>query len=119
MRSMYEQTIRRLCAYQSGRETPKLKGSRYLWLKNPGSLSGLQQERLEQFRSQCLETAKAYQLKLAFQDHTLQTADHAVAYLRHWCGRSRRNCPLDVTQQSSGNNTLYYLFKLTCTITLN
>ena len=51
----------------------------YLWLKNPGHLSSRQQERLEQFRSQYLETAKAYQLKLAFQDLYLQIADHAVA----------------------------------------
>ena len=64
---------------------PELKGSRYLWLKNPGNLSGRQQEKLDQFRSQYLETAKAYQLKLAFQDLYLQTADDAVAYLRHWC----------------------------------
>lgn len=64
---------------------PELKGSRYLWLKNPGHLSGRQQERLEQFRSQYLETAKAYRLKLTFQDLYWQMADHAVAYLRHWC----------------------------------
>ncbi|MCX5977690.1 MAG: transposase [Coprothermobacterota bacterium] len=60
-------------------------------MKNPGNLSGRQQEKLDQFRSQYLETAKAYQLKLAFQDLYLQTADDAVAYLRHWCAWAARS----------------------------
>ena len=47
---------------------PELKKSRYLWLKNERNLTAAQQASLGTLRSMSLKTARAYHLRLAFQD---------------------------------------------------
>ena len=68
------------------KDHPELAGSRYIWLKNPGNLSANQKITLAAFdlpRSH-LKTARAYQIRLAFQDFYLQPPDQAEAYLNKW-----------------------------------
>lgn len=50
------------------KERPELKRSRYLWLKNQRNLSAGQQASLGSLTRTNLKTARAYQLRLAFQD---------------------------------------------------
>ena len=50
------------------KQRPELKGSRYLWLKNQRNLSPAQQASLGALRTMSLKTARAYHLRLAFQD---------------------------------------------------
>lgn len=65
---------------------PELKRSRYLWLKNPGSLSASQKERLESLSATNLLTAKAYQMRLNLQAlWDRRKPERAAAYLRRWC----------------------------------
>jgi transposase len=68
------------------KDRPELTGSRYVWLKNPDNLTVNQQEMLATFdlpRSH-LKTARAYRIRLAFQDLYLQPSDQANAYLDKW-----------------------------------
>ncbi|MBX6365718.1 MAG: ISL3 family transposase [Gemmatimonadetes bacterium] len=68
------------------RSRPELKGSRYVWLKNPENLTqrqlalldGLDLPRLN------LRTARAYHLRLAFQEFWDLEEDFAEAYLKRW-----------------------------------
>jgi transposase len=50
------------------KERPELKRSRYLWLKNERNLSAGQRASLGSLTRTNLKTARAYQLRLAFQD---------------------------------------------------
>lgn len=50
------------------KERPELKRSRYLWLKNQRNLSAGQRANLGSLTRLNLKTARAYQLRLAFQD---------------------------------------------------
>ena len=65
---------------------PELAGSRYVWLKNPDNLSPRQGDRLDAFDlpNSHLKTARAYEIRLAFQDLYNQPADQAEAYLKSW-----------------------------------
>ncbi|TJX16118.1 transposase [Tissierella creatinini] len=45
-----------------------LKNSRYLWLSNPEKLKEQQRNTLEKLSGMNLKTARAYRVKLAFQD---------------------------------------------------
>jgi transposase len=45
-----------------------LKGTRYIWLRNPENLSERQRATLEALPVRTLKTARAYQIRLAFQD---------------------------------------------------
>ena len=47
---------------------PCLKGSRYIWLKNPNNLTARQQNDLKTLSKENKHLAKAYQIKLTFQD---------------------------------------------------
>lgn len=72
---------------------PELKGSRYVWIKNPLSLSTdqiAQYDRLHLPRLN-LRTARAYHLKLNFQDLWLQPPAFAEAYLKDWYGWAIRS----------------------------
>ena len=67
-------------------EAPELAGSRYIWLKNPTNLTANQQNTLAMLdlpRSY-LKTAKAYQIRLAFQDLYLQPQEDAKKPLDKW-----------------------------------
>ena len=50
------------------KDRPELKKSRYLWLKNQRNLTAAQQASLDSLRNMSLKTARAYHLRLAFQD---------------------------------------------------
>ncbi len=68
------------------KDHPELTGSRYIWLKNQDNLTEAQKNQLATFnlpRSH-LKTAKAYQIRLAFQDLYNQPAEDAKAYLNKW-----------------------------------
>ena len=45
-----------------------LKSSRYLWLKNPGNLTNVQAATLSGLSRSKLKTARAYRMKLVFQE---------------------------------------------------
>ena len=74
--------VRRL----EGKDHPELKGSRYIWLKNPDNLTANQKNTLDALNlpKSHLKTAKAYQFRLAFQDFYLQPQEDAKKYLDKW-----------------------------------
>lgn len=65
---------------------PELTGTRYLWLKNPDNLSAHQRQKLETFDlTRChLKTARAYQIRLVFQDFFNQPPEDAELFLKRW-----------------------------------
>jgi len=66
------------------RERPELKKSRYLWLTNPENLKQRQQAALENLTQMKLKTARAYQLRLTFQDFWDLLQEDAEPFLRKW-----------------------------------
>jgi transposase len=68
------------------RERPELKRTRYAWLRNPEALRQHELALLDGIdpaRSN-LKTARAYRIKLAFQEFWELRADYAEAYLKRW-----------------------------------
>ena len=61
-----------------------LRGTRYIWLRNPDNLSERQRSTLEALPTRHLKTARAYQIRLAFQDLYEQPSDEAAGYLKTW-----------------------------------
>lgn len=62
-----------------------LKGTRYLWLRNPNSLSARQAAQLESLPMCTLKTGRAYQIKLAFQDlYQQESPEQAADFLKKW-----------------------------------
>ena len=62
-----------------------LKGTRYIWLRNPENLSHRQRATLDALPQHHLKTARAYQMKLAFQDlYAMETPEQAEAHLKRW-----------------------------------
>jgi transposase len=61
-----------------------LRGTRYIWLRNPDTLSERQRSTLEALPTRHLKTARAYQIRLAFQDLYEQPSDEAAGYLKTW-----------------------------------
>ena len=73
---------------------PCLKGSRYIWLKNPSKLTFRQQTDLKTLSKENRKLAKAYQMKLTFQDiyrhiYDKESADFAIQKWLSWAVRSR------------------------------
>jgi transposase len=67
------------------RNNPWPKGTRYLWLKNPGNLSVKQKDRLESLQELHSKTSRAYAIRLSFQDFFAQPdIDTARVYLKKW-----------------------------------
>lgn len=70
-----------------------LKGTRYLWIRNPENLSERQRTVLDALAHQHLKTARAWRIKLAFQDlYDMETPEQAAAHLKrcyHWATHSR------------------------------
>jgi len=63
----------------------ELKGTRYIWLRNPDTLSERQRATLDALPTRTLKTARAYQIRLAFQDMYAECGtDTATAYLKKW-----------------------------------
>jgi len=62
-----------------------LKNTRYLWLKRPKNLTARQQDLLDELLQQPLDTVRAYELSLRFDDfYELDDPDAAEEYLRRW-----------------------------------
>ncbi len=62
-----------------------LRGTRYLWLRNPDNLSERQRETLNGLPPRHLKTGRAYQIRLAFQDlYDQPSTEAAIAYLKKW-----------------------------------
>jgi len=62
-----------------------LRGSRYLWLRNPESLTARQRESLERIKSLDSKTARAYHIKLALRRFWEQPSlKEAEKYLKRW-----------------------------------
>jgi transposase len=68
------------------KDHPELSGTRYIWLKNMENLTPNQEQQMESFAlSRChLKTARAYQIRLAFQDLYNQPTEKAKDYLKEW-----------------------------------
>ncbi len=62
-----------------------LKGTRYIWLRNPDTLSDRQRATLDALPTRTLKTARAYQIRLAFQDlYSEGDPKSAANYLKQW-----------------------------------
>ena len=67
------------------KQRPEIKGSRYLWLKNPSNLSAEQSASLGSLTKLNLKTARAYQLRLAFQEiYRCPTRKWGELFLKRW-----------------------------------
>ena len=68
------------------KERPELKKSRYVWLTNPENLKKRQQEILENLDvpKLKLKTARAYQIRLTFQELYQQPKECAETFLKKW-----------------------------------
>src|SRR5471030_1237387 len=62
-----------------------LRGTRYIWLRNPANLSDRQQATLDSLPTRHLKTARAYQIRLAFQDlYDQPSAEAGASFLKKW-----------------------------------
>jgi len=62
-----------------------LKGTRYLWLRNPENLSDRQHAMLDALPKHHLKTARAWRMKLAFQElYDQPTPARAAGWLKRW-----------------------------------
>jgi len=67
------------------RSRPELKKSRYVWLRNVTNLSSSQRETRDSLAKTNLKTARAYQIRLAFQDlYDQPSTEAAVDHLKRW-----------------------------------
>jgi len=68
------------------KECPDLIGTRYIWLKNNENLTDSQSATLEQLnlKNLNLKTARAYQIRLNFQELYNQPLEGAEAFLKKW-----------------------------------
>jgi transposase len=69
---------------------PGLKKTRYVWLKRPSRLTARQKEDLAYLRRRYRGTARAYELKLEFDDLWQLSGGEATGYLEDWCKRVYR-----------------------------
>jgi transposase len=62
-----------------------LRGTRYIWLRNPANLSARQRATLEGLPTRHLKTARAYQIRLAFQDlYNQPSVQDGAGFLKKW-----------------------------------
>ena len=81
------------------RQRPELRRSRYLWLKNANRLSADQTAQLGSLSAMNLKTARAYHLRLAFQDiYAEPSRAWAEFVLDQWYSWARR-CRLQPMKQ--------------------
>jgi transposase len=76
------------------REAAKeLKGSRWLWVSNPETLSEEQRQELERLKGRFPELRRLAEhreaLRNIFEDRTITTAAEGAAKLQEWCRRGR------------------------------
>lgn len=71
---------------QEQKTRPELRKTRFAWLKNPKNLTAKQQSIIEELNVKTLnlKTAKAYQMKLTFQELYEQPREQAEAFLNRW-----------------------------------
>ncbi|PIV42761.1 MAG: ISL3 family transposase, partial [Nitrospirae bacterium CG02_land_8_20_14_3_00_41_53] len=71
---------------QEQQSRPELKRTRYIWLKNPENLKENQATTLEtlQVKKLNLKTARAYHIRLNFQEFWNQPLQEAETFLRRW-----------------------------------
>jgi transposase len=71
---------------QEQKELPELQRSRYIWLKNQKNLKASQRNRLDELSlpKLNLKTARAYRMRLTFQEFFEQPPAVAEAFLRKW-----------------------------------
>jgi transposase len=75
------------------KERPELKGSRYVWIKNPEQLTPKQiaiSDALHLPRLN-LKTVRAYHMRLNFQDMWALSEHTAERFLKQWCGWALRS----------------------------
>jgi len=67
-----------------------LKGTRYIWLKNRGNLTPSQIEKLQSLENENIDAARAYRLKLTFQDIYEHggNAESAEILMKGWLGEA-------------------------------
>jgi len=72
---------------------PELKGQRYALLRNPETMNDDQLDFVSSLllRKTQLKTARAFHLKLVFQDFYLQPRRQAETYLKKWCSWATRS----------------------------
>jgi hypothetical protein len=83
--------VRKFALCKAGCSQPGLKKTRYVWLKRPSKLTARQKEDLGYLRRRHRRTARAYELKLEFDDLWELTAAAASGYLNDWCDRVYRS----------------------------
>jgi len=65
--------------------TDLLKQTRYMWLKNPANLSSRQRYKMDSLTKYNLKTARAYQIRLTFQELFEQSdRESAEIFLKRW-----------------------------------
>jgi transposase len=70
---------------QEQKQCPELKGTRYVWLKNPWNHTRTQAETFDALRASTLKTVRACHLKSVFQDSfAANDPTEAEALLQHW-----------------------------------
>jgi transposase len=84
--------VRRAEIQLGGWETrDALKGSRWIWLKNPENLTDKQRAMQQRIDTKNLATAKAYQMRLTLQDiYAIASSSVAKRKLQAWCRWVRR-----------------------------
>ena len=66
-------------------ENKYLKGTRYIWLKNPDNLTTKQNNQLQSLSKMKSKTARAYSIKLSLQEFwSIEDPDTAEVYLKKW-----------------------------------
>ena len=77
---------------EESKSRPELKRSRYLWLKNERNLSAEQSAQLGSLSQTNLKTARAYHLRLAFQDiYKERSREWAAFFFDKWHSWARRS----------------------------
>lgn len=69
---------------EESKESPYLRGSKYLWLYHPGHLSERQQRRLSSLQRMNGKTARAYQMVLNLRTYWDMSGELAERYLQRW-----------------------------------
>lgn len=70
---------------EESRENNGLKGTRYIWLKNPQNLTSKQTEQMKSLSKIKSKTIRAYNIKLALQEfYEITDKIAAQAYLKKW-----------------------------------
>lgn len=70
---------------------PELKGTRYVFLKNPMNLTKRQRETWDELKDASLKTVKAYQLRLALKDIWDNPSENTALQLGRWIGWALRS----------------------------